>query len=112
MDSKNHIEKEYLLKVDHPINDIFLNLMSRGVPILGKVTKPCKMEYVSPCEFKITLVEGMNRQIRRMCKFFGYRVISLERIRIGNIYTENLERGKYRHLSKEEIDELLKFNAK
>lgn len=67
LDKNNHIEKEYLLHVDHPINNIFLDLMSRGVPILNRVTKPCKMEYVSPCEFKITLQEGMNRQIRRMC---------------------------------------------
>ena len=107
LDSKNHVEKEYLLKVDHPINDIFLNLMSRGVPILGKVTKPCKMEYVSPCEFKITLHEGMNRQIRRMCKFFGYKVISLERIRIGHITGNGLKRGEYKELDYNEIEKLL-----
>lgn len=107
LDSKNHVEKEYLLRVDHPINDIFLNLMSKGVPILGKVTKPCKMEYVSPCEFKITLTEGMNRQIRRMCKFFGYRVISLERIRIGHILTGDLKRGEYKELDYCEIQKLI-----
>lgn len=112
LDSNNHIEKEYLLKVDHPINDIFLNLMSKGVPILGKVTKPCKMEYVSDCEFKITLKEGMNRQIRRMCKFFGYRVISLQRIRIGNLYIDNLEEGTYRVITQKEIEDLLLFNEK
>ncbi len=111
LDSKNHIEKEYLLKVDHPINNIFLDLMSRGVPILGKVTKPCKMEYVSPCEFKITLQEGMNRQIRRMCKFFGYKVISLQRIRIGNLYLENdLKEGSFKELLPEQIESLLEFN--
>lgn len=109
LESKNHVEKEYLLHVDHPINKIFLDLMSRGVPCLGKITKPCKMEYVSPCEFKITLHEGMNRQIRRMCKFFGYKVISLERIRIGNIYTDGLPRGEYRTLKEEEIEELVKL---
>lgn len=112
LDSKNHIEKEYLLRVDHPINDIFLNLMARGVPILGKVTKPCKMEYVSPCEFKITLHEGMNRQIRRMCKFFGYKVKSLQRIRIGNLYLNDIEEGSFRELSINEIDKLLEFNNK
>lgn len=112
LDSNNHIEKEYLLKVDHPINDIFLNLMSKGVPILGKVTKPCKMEYVSECEFKITLKEGMNRQIRRMCKFFGYRVISLQRIRIGNLFINNLKEGTYRLISQKEIEDLLLFNGK
>lgn len=111
LDSKNHIEKEYLLKVDHPINNIFLDLMSRGVPILGKVTKPCKMEYVGPCEFKITLQEGMNRQIRRMCKFFGYKVISLQRIRIGNLYLENdLREGSFKELLPEQIESLLEFN--
>ena len=111
LDSKNHIEKEYLLKVDHPINNIFLDLMSRGVPILGKVTKPCKMEYVVPCEFKITLQEGMNRQIRRMCKFFGYKVISLQRIRIGNLYLENdLKEGSFKELLPEQIESLLEFN--
>lgn len=111
LDSKNHIEKEYLLKVDHPINNIFLDLMSRGVPILGKVTKPCKMEYVGPCEFKITLQEGMNRQIRRMCKFFGYKVISLQRIRIGNLYLENdLKEGSFKELLPEQIESLLEFN--
>lgn len=107
LDSKNHVEKEYLLRVDHPINDIFLNLMSKGVPILGKVTKPCRLEYVSLCEFKITLTEGMNRQIRRMCKFFGYRVISLERIRIGHIYTGDLKRGEYKELKYSEILKLI-----
>ena len=86
--------------------------MSRGVPILNRVTKPCKMEYVSPCEFKITLQEGMNRQIRRMCKFFGYRVISLQRIRIGHLVIGNLAEGQYRYLTSDEIAKLLEFNQK
>lgn len=112
LDQNNHIEKEYLLHVDHPINNIFLDLMSRGVPILSRVTKPCKMEYVSPCEFKITLQEGMNRQIRRMCKFFGYRVISLQRIRIGHLVIDNLAEGQFRYLTSDEIAKLLEFNQK
>lgn len=110
LDQNNHIEKEYLLRVDHPINNIFLDLMSRGVPILHRVTKPCKMEYVSSCEFKITLQEGMNRQIRRMCKFFGYKVISLQRIRIGHLLIDDLPEGQYRYLSEDEITKLLEFN--
>lgn len=110
LDQNNHIEKEYLLHVDHPINNIFLDLMSRGVPILNRVTKHCKMEYVSPCEFKITLQEGMNRQIRRMCKFFGYRVISLQRIRIGHLLIDGLREGEYRYLTEDEIEKLLEFN--
>lgn len=110
LDQNNHIEKEYLLHVDHPINNIFLDLMSRGVPILNRVTKLCKMEYVSPCEFKITLQEGMNRQIRRMCKFFGYRVISLQRIRIGHLLIDGLREGEYRYLTEDEIEKLLEFN--
>lgn len=112
LDQNNHIEKEYLLHVDHPINNIFLDLMSRSVPILNRVTKPCKMEYVSPCEFKITLQEGMNRQIRRMCKFFGYRVISLQRIRIGHLVIDNLAEGQFRYLTSDEIAKLLEFNQK
>lgn len=112
LDQNNHIEKEYLLHVDHPINNIFLDLMSIGVPILNRVTKPCKMEYVSPCEFKITLQEGMNRQIRRMCKFFGYRVISLQRIRIGHLVIDNLAEGQFRYLTSDEIAKLLEFNQK
>lgn len=112
LDQNNHIEKEYLLHVDHPINNIFLDLMSRGVPILNRVTKSCKMEYVSPCEFKITLQEGMNRQIRRMCKFFGYRVISLQRIRIGHLVIDNLAEGQFRYLTSDEIAKLLEFNQK
>lgn len=112
LDQNNHIEKEYLLHVDHPINNIFLDLMSRGVPILNRVTTPCKMEYVSPCEFKITLQEGMNRQIRRMCKFFGYRVISLQRIRIGHLVIDNLAEGQFRYLTSDEIAKLLEFNQK
>ena len=84
--------------------------MSRGVPILNRVTKPCKMEYVSPCEFKITMQEGMNRQIRRMCKFFGYRVISLQRIRIGHLLIDGLREGEYRYLTEDEIEKLLEFN--
>lgn len=107
LDKNTHVEKEYLLKVDHPINDIFLDLMSKGVPCLGKVTKKCRLEYVSPTQFKIILREGMNRQIRRMCKFFGYRVISLERIRIGNITDSSLPSGSYRSLREEEINFLL-----
>ena len=107
LDRNTHVEKEYLLIVDHPINDIFLNLMSRGVPILGKVTKPCLIRQADVCSFYITLKEGMNRQIRRMCKFFGYKVLHLERVRIGNIIDDKLEVGSYRPLKQEEIEFLL-----
>lgn len=107
LDSNNHVEKEYLLKVDHPINDIFVNLMQKGVPVLHKVTKPCKVVPVGPCSFRITLKEGMNRQIRRMCKYFGYKVLFLQRIRIGNLYIDDLEEGKYKELTKEQIESLI-----
>ncbi len=107
LDKNTHVEKEYLLIVDHPINDVFINLMSKGVPILGKVTKPCIVKAVGLCSFKIILKEGMNRQIRRMCKYFGYKVLHLERIRIGNIVDSDLEVGKYRELRSEEVDYLL-----
>lgn len=107
LDKNTHVEKEYLLVVDHPINDIFLDLMSKGVPILGKVTRSCKLKQVGPCSFQIILKEGMNRQIRRMCQFFGYKVKHLERIRIGSVLDSNLEVGKYRYLTESEINSLL-----
>lgn len=111
LDKDTHVEKEYLLEVDHPINDIFLDLMSRGVPCKGKITKPCKLKQVSHSSFTITLREGMNRQIRRMCKFFGYRVKLLKRIRIGNVcLDDNLKEGTWRYLTDSEIKYLLNEN--
>ena len=73
--SENDHEKEYMVTVDRPVTEIFLNGMASGVRILGTVTKPCRVQRVSPATFRIILTHGLNRQIRRMCSFFGYKVL-------------------------------------
>jgi 23S rRNA pseudouridine2604 synthase len=80
--------------------------MSSGVPILGTVTKPCEVEKVSKCVFRITLVQGLNRQIRRMCDFFEFEVTKLERVRIMNISLKGLPVGQWRDLDAKELDSL------
>ena len=72
--SENEHEKEYVVTVDRPVTEIFLNGMASGVRILGTVTKPCKVRRVAAATFRIVLTQGLNRQIRRMCSFFGYKV--------------------------------------
>ena len=103
----NNHEKEYLVTVDKPVTPEFLHGMGAGVPILGTVTKPCKVEKVSKCVFRITLVQGLNRQIRRMCDFFGFDVVKLERVRIMNIQLKGLKPGQWRDLSRKELDGLM-----
>jgi 23S rRNA pseudouridine2604 synthase len=100
-------EKEYLVKVDKPFDDDFILGMSSGVEILGVTTKPCTVERISDCEFRIILTQGLNRQIRRMCKVFGYRVVRLERKRIMNLSVEGLSSGEWRELTVYEIEELM-----
>lgn len=102
--SNNH-EKEYLVTVDTPISQTFLQRMSQGIPILDTVTKPCKVSKIDRHTFKIILTQGLNRQIRRMCEYLGYEVTSLKRIRIMNIELD-VPVGTYRELSKEEFEEL------
>lgn len=101
-------EKEYIVTIDRPINDDFIKRMGGGIPLqeLETITKKCKVERVSRFVFKIVLVQGLNRQIRRMCEYLGYEVIKLQRIRIMNITLGNLEVGKWRDLSEEEINSL------
>lgn len=99
-------EKEYLVTLDKAFSDEFIHNMSRGVQIPGAKTKPCFIERVSDDEFRIILTQGLNRQIRRMCRAFGYTVTKLERTRIMNIHLGELARGEYRELSNEEILEL------
>ncbi|MEK8213363.1 pseudouridine synthase [Paenibacillus sp. FSL L8-0463] len=106
MRSENGHEKEYRVTVDKPVSETFLQDMSSGVAILGTVTKPCVTYAVSEYEFGIILTQGLNLQIRRMCKELGYRVLRLERIRIMNISLIGLERGHWRHLGEEEREEL------
>ncbi|WP_379153059.1 pseudouridine synthase [Paenibacillus sp. sgz5001063] len=107
MRSENGHEKEYVVTVDKPVTDEFLQKMSAGVDILGTRTKSCETSRVSECEFRIILTQGLNLQIRRMCKELGYRVLRLERIRIMNISLSGLERGQWRHLEQKELTELL-----
>ena len=100
----NH-EKEYLVKVDKPLSQTIIDRMSKGVPILDTITKECKIKKSGSNEFKIILTQGLNRQIRRMCEYFNYKVISLERIRIMNIKLD-LPLGEYRELTNEEVSSL------
>ncbi|MBT3587444.1 MAG: 23S rRNA pseudouridine(2604) synthase RluF [Flavobacteriaceae bacterium] len=102
----NKHEKEYLVKVDRRITDEFLKRMSTGVPILDTVTKKCVVEKVGRYVFKITLIQGLNRQIRRMCEHLGYEVVSLKRLRIMNIHLKNLEIGEWRDLTEKELTDL------
>ena len=103
--AENNHEKEYLVQVDKPITPTFLEAMTKGVPILNTITKPCKTFKVDSHTFKIILTEGLNRQIRRMCKHFGYKVIQLKRIRIMNISLD-IPTGKYRNLTNDEKETL------
>lgn len=101
-------EKEYIVTVDKPYDEAFLEGMAKGVN-LGKVmTRPCKMQAISEDTFKIVLTQGLNRQIRRMSKHFGYEVVRLERIRLLSIEMGNLAYGSWRHLNKEELENLKK----
>ncbi|MFZ4725577.1 MAG: 23S rRNA pseudouridine(2604) synthase RluF, partial [Paludibacter sp.] len=89
----NKHEKEYLVTVDKPITDDFIQKMGAGVPILGETTKRCKVEKESVFSFRIVLIQGLNRQIRRMCEYFEYEVVKLERIRIMNIRLKGIPLG-------------------
>ncbi|MFC4811813.1 23S rRNA pseudouridine(2604) synthase RluF [Paenibacillus sp. GCM10023250] len=99
-------EKEYVVTVDRPVTPRFLKAMSEGVRILGSMTLPCKVEKESDRVFRITLTEGKNRQIRRMCQTFGYNVRKLRRVRIMNILLGQLANGKWRDLTQDELDKL------
>ncbi|MEG1589928.1 23S rRNA pseudouridine(2604) synthase RluF [Chryseobacterium sp.] len=103
--SKNNNEKEYLVRVDKPINPRFLEKMRNGVPILDTITKKCEVEKIDDMTFRIVLTQGLNRQIRRMCEFLGYEVKKLKRIRIMNIKLD-IPLGKWRELSPEEFSGL------
>jgi 23S rRNA pseudouridine2604 synthase len=100
---ENEHEKEYVVTVDRPVTEIFLNGMASGVRILGTVTKPCTVKRVDRCMFKIILTQGLNRQIRRMCSFFGYKVVRLQRVRIINVTLDGLKPGQWRELAPAEV---------
>lgn len=101
-------EKEYLVTVNKKINHDFLKKMSNGIPILGTITKKCDLKYINDYQFKIILTQGLNRQIRRMCDYLGFKVKKLERIRIMNVKLD-IPRGKWRFFSNTEIKNLKKL---
>ena len=103
--ARNNHEKEYIVRVNRPIDRDFIQSMSSGVKILGTKTKNCLIKQLGSNEFNIVLTQGLNRQIRRMCESLGYRVKSLKRVRIMNIKLD-VPIGKYRELTKEELLEL------
>jgi 23S rRNA pseudouridine2604 synthase len=112
--ARNNHEKEYIVKVNKPITRDFLSGMANGVPILDKITNKCVVKQMNKYEFKIILTQGLNRQIRRMCEHFYFRVEKLKRVRIMNIKLD-LAEGKWRNLSKrelKEIDRLVEDSAK
>jgi 23S rRNA pseudouridine2604 synthase len=103
--ARNHHEKEYIVTVNKPINDRFIERMSNGIPILGTTTRKCEVERLSKNKFRIVLTQGLNRQIRRMCEYLGYRVIKLKRVRIMNVSLD-LPVGQWRDLSDQEIEQI------
>jgi 23S rRNA pseudouridine2604 synthase len=105
----NRHEKEYLVTVDKPLTDQFIEGMGSGVPILGEVTKKCIVKKESPFVFRIILIQGLNRQIRRMCEYLGYQVTKLERIRIMNISLKGIPEGDWRELTKQELEGIAKL---
>ena len=113
MRAGNMHEKEYIVTVNKPVTDAFLRGMSGGVPLveLGVTTRKCKVERLGKRKFKIILTQGYNRQIRRRCEYFGYRVEELQRVRIMNIHLGDLAPGTYRKLTTKEYTELMHMLA-
>ena len=111
MRSGNNHEKEYLVSVDKPIHEAFLKGMAAPVYLkeLDVTTKPCVVEQTGKCSFRIILTQGYNRQIRRMCETFGFKVTKLKRIRIMNIHLDDLKVGAYREVTPKEMKQLLEL---
>ena len=105
----NNHEKEYIVTVDKEITEEFVRKMGNGIPILGTVTKKCKVEKMSKYVFKIILTQGLNRQIRRMCEYLGYEVTKLKRTRIMNVSLSGIKYGDWRELTQQEIDTINKL---
>ncbi|MCI6421200.1 MAG: pseudouridine synthase [Blautia sp.] len=106
MRAGNCHEKEYVVTVDKPITREFIQKMKNGVPVLGTVTRKCQVFQTGKRTFQIILTQGMNRQIRRMCEYLGYRVKRLKRVRVMNICLGDLPVGKYREATAEEMQVL------
>ena len=104
--AENNHEKEYIVSVDKPLDSSFRQKMEGGLPVLGQITLPCEVEVLGSRRFRIVLHQGLNRQIRRMCEYLGYRVVKLRRIRFMNITLDNMKPGEYRLLSRTEKEEL------
>lgn len=107
----NNHDKEYAVTVDKMITEDFIKKMKNGVSILGVVTRKCEIDKTGTHTFNVTLRQGLNRQIRRMCESLGYKVVRLERVRIMHIQLGNLKSGKWRHLREDEISQLRKSTA-
>jgi 23S rRNA pseudouridine2604 synthase len=103
--ARNNHEKEYIVTVNKPITQDFIDKMSKGVPILDTVTRECYVRQNNPYTFTIILTQGLNRQIRRMCEFLDYKVVKLKRIRIMNIVLD-VPVGKWRYLNPSEMNEI------
>lgn len=104
--AENAHDKEYIVTVDKPISERFIERMSRGVPILGTITKPCQVIMQSKFVFRIILTQGLNRQIRRMCEYLGYEVTKLKRSRIMSVELGKLKPGQWRDLTPDEMAEI------
>lgn len=111
MRAENRHEKEYRVTVDRPMDQTFLRKMEEGVFLeeLGVTTRPCRLRRLGDQEFTIVLTQGLNRQIRRMCRTLGYRVIDLVRVRIMNLYLDGIKEGEYRHITEKEREDLEKL---
>lgn len=105
----NYHEKEYIVTVNKKIIPEFIKGMSKGVPILDTVTRPCTIEQIDDRTFRIILTQGLNRQIRRMCEYFQYRVVKLVRVRIMNVRLGRLKAGTYRNVTEAEYNELIRL---
>lgn len=105
----NYHEKEYVVTVNKSIDQAFVKTMAAGVPILETVTRPCKVQKIDDVTFRITLTQGLNRQIRRMCEYLGYQVKSLTRIRIMEIKLDGIAYDSWRYLTDQEIDRLMEM---
>ncbi|MGH4117831.1 pseudouridine synthase [Clostridium sp.] len=106
LESEHEHEKEYIVTVNKPFNDLFIKGMSEGVQIVSGNTRPCKVSRVDADTFRIILTQGLNKQIRRMSKVFGYTVVRLQRIRIINIKIQGIGVGTWRNLTEAEVLEL------
>ncbi|TDM14643.1 pseudouridine synthase [Macrococcus bovicus] len=105
---ENKHEKEYVVSVDKKITDEFIEQMAAGVDILGTTTLPAKVRKINDRTFNIILMQGLNRQIRRMCEALGYEVRQLRRVRVMNILVDDLKLGQWKDLSQQEKDELFR----